>query len=309
MDVEVAPLDGHQGTHRYSDMGDMPPMIQEQEEGVVALGNNPKGVHTIQLINKPKTKKSKPKEFNNRMSPKGLRQLIEKLNDKQKEAVKEIGFGSFLYLRFRVIERDVYMALALPKGPLEVIEANNETNSSTEFETLLKQWREQWPERDGVPEFGEMVEMICSQLDGGEDLKRNFVLFVVSTCTNGNQRGAFKDLLDEIEVPDEAQEVHEEEPSNATPEPATEAEHDSTRSKIKALLEDAKKVSNEIITNSHVLAGVMTELEKLVPKAHASLKRVRMIAMQTTTDALFAEINLPGKSKSTTPVLAPALVS
>jgi len=37
--------------------------------------------------------------------------------------------------------------------------------------------------------------------------------------------------------------------------------------------------NNEIITNSRVLAGVMTELEKSVPEAHASLKRVRTIAV------------------------------
>ncbi|KAJ8421730.1 hypothetical protein Cgig2_027404 [Carnegiea gigantea] len=159
-------------------MGDTPPMTKEQEEGVVALGSNPKGVLTTQLINKPKTKKTKAKEFNNRMLPKALRQLIEKPNDKQKEAIKEIGFGNFLYLQ---------------------------------------------------------VDMILG----------------------------------------------------------------------KALLQDAKKARNEIISNTHVLVRVMTELEKLVPEAHSSLKRVRMIAVQTTTDALFAEITSSGKSKSTTSALSP----
>ena len=53
------------------------------------------------------------------------------------------------------------------------------------------------------------------------------------------------------------------------------------------------------------MAGVITELEKLVPEAHASLKRVRTIAVQTTTDALFAETTLPRKSKSTKLVLSP----
>jgi len=69
----------------------------------VALGSNSMGVHATQLRNKPKTKKSKPKEFNNLMSPKGLRQLIEKLNDKQKEAGREISFGGFLYLQVDMI--------------------------------------------------------------------------------------------------------------------------------------------------------------------------------------------------------------
>ena len=82
-------------------MGDTQPMTKK--EGVVALGSNSMGVHTTQLRNKPKAKKIKPKEFNNRMSPKGLRQLIEKLNDKQKEAVKEIGFGGFLHLHLLIL--------------------------------------------------------------------------------------------------------------------------------------------------------------------------------------------------------------
>ncbi|KAJ8434379.1 hypothetical protein Cgig2_014226 [Carnegiea gigantea] len=180
-----------------------------------------------------------------------------------------------------------------------------------------------------------MVEMICSKVDGGEEFKRNFTVFVVSSCINGNQRGEVnyllcfldrvvfkvrtvkcqfptlrgwtndKDCLDETEKPDEAQVVHEEEPSNATPKAAAQAEHDTVQSKIKALLEDAKKVSNEIITNTRVLAGVITELEKLVPEAHASLKTVRIIAVQTATDALFAETTLPGKSTSNKPVLSP----
>ncbi|KAJ8422595.1 hypothetical protein Cgig2_026117 [Carnegiea gigantea] len=192
-----------------------------------------------------------------------------------------------------------------------------------------------------------MVEMICSQVDGGEEFKRNFIVFVVSSCINGNQRGevnyllcyldwvvfkfptlrrwtndkvqsreeqefevgfgkgALEDCLDETERPDKAQVVHEEEPSNVTPEAAAEAEHDTVRSKIKALLEDAKKASNEIITNTRVLAGVITKLEKLVPEAHASLKRVRTIAVHTTTDTLFVETTLLRKSKSTKPVLSP----
>ncbi|KAJ8426748.1 hypothetical protein Cgig2_029417 [Carnegiea gigantea] len=164
--------------------------------------------------------------------------------------------------RLRVIEHNVYITLALPKGPLEVTQAKNETNSSKEFKSLLKRRREQWPERDGVPRSGELVEMITSKVDGREDFKRNFILFVMSTCINGNQRGevnyllcyldrvvfnirfgkgALEDQLDDIEVPDEGQEVHEEGTSNATPEPTAEAEHDTIQSKIKALLEDAKK--------------------------------------------------------------------
>ena len=41
----------------------------------------------------------KVEDLNNWMSPKGLQQLDKNLNDKQKEAVKEIGFDSFCHLQ------------------------------------------------------------------------------------------------------------------------------------------------------------------------------------------------------------------
>ncbi|KAJ8425933.1 LOW QUALITY PROTEIN: hypothetical protein Cgig2_003908 [Carnegiea gigantea] len=176
-----------------------------------------------------------------------------------------------------------------------------------------------------------MVEMICSQVDRREEFKRNVIVFVVSSCINGNQRGEVNYLLcyldrvvfkvwtanyqfptlrgwtnDKVKSREEQEfEVGfgKEEPSNVTPEAIAEAEHDTVRSKIKALLEDAKKASNEIITNTRVLARVIMELEKLVPEAHVSLKRNNSCADQT--DALFAETTLPGKSKSTKPVLSP----
>ncbi|KAJ8421372.1 hypothetical protein Cgig2_025255 [Carnegiea gigantea] len=305
MDLEAAPLDGEQGTLRSHDMGDTQQMTEE--EGVVALGSNSMGVDTTQLRNKPKAKKSKPKEFNNRMSPKGLRQLIEKLNDKQKEVVKEIGFGGFLHLqldmipgklavwlvrnfdtcsyslplthgRFKVTEHDVYMTLALPKGPFELCYLDRVVFK-------VRTVKHQFPTLRGWT--NDKVKLRKEQ-----EFHVGF----------GN--GALEDSLDETERPAEAEVVHEEEPSNATPE-AAEAEHHTVWSKMKALLEDAKKVSNEIITNTHVLAGVIIGLEKLVPEAHASLKRVRTIAVQTTTAALFGETTLSGKSKITKPVLSP----
>ena len=49
----------------------------------------------------------------------------------------------------------------------------------------------------------------------------------------GFGNGALEDSLDETERPAEAQVVHEEEPSNATPEAAAGAEHDTVWSKIK----------------------------------------------------------------------------
>ena len=37
--------------------------------------------------------------------------------------------------------------------------------------------------------------MICSQVDGGKEFKRNFILFVVSSCLNGNKKGEVNYLV------------------------------------------------------------------------------------------------------------------
>jgi len=58
-----------------------------------------------------------------------------------------------------------------------------------------------------------------------------------------------------------------------------------------ALLEDRKKASNEVITNSHVLVGVMMELEKLFLEAHTLLKRVTTMAVQMTSDNIVCTHN------------------
>jgi len=78
------------------------------------------------------------------------------------------------------------MKLALPKGPLMVIEAINENNVSVEFKSLLKHWKKQWSDRKSVPKCAEMIEMMGSQVDATEDFRQNFVMFIVSRCLCGN---------------------------------------------------------------------------------------------------------------------------
>ncbi|KAJ8434535.1 hypothetical protein Cgig2_004301 [Carnegiea gigantea] len=80
----------------------------------------------------------------------------------------------------RVIEEDVYMTLGLPKSSLETIEAKHETN---------------WLDHDSVSKHGEMIEMMESQIDGGEEFKRNFIIFIVPTCLRRNQRGGVNYLI------------------------------------------------------------------------------------------------------------------
>jgi len=81
-------------------------MMNKGQEGHVGSGN---GEH--ERSDKSKIRCKKVKEFNNWMSPKGLRQRIENLNDKQKEAVREIDFGSFLHLQADMIPRKLALWL------------------------------------------------------------------------------------------------------------------------------------------------------------------------------------------------------
>ncbi|KAJ8422157.1 LOW QUALITY PROTEIN: hypothetical protein Cgig2_012316 [Carnegiea gigantea] len=125
-----------------------------------------------------KIRRRKVKEFNNWMSPNGLQQLIENLNDKQKEAIKQIDFEGFFrlqvdgklavwsaynfstcscillraYGRMRVTEHDVHMTLGIPKGPRDIIEVKMKATRALSLE---------------------MIEMMQSQVCGGDDFRRN----------------------------------------------------------------------------------------------------------------------------------------
>jgi len=56
-----------------------------------------------EITKKLEIKPDKTKEFNNRMSPQGLRQLMKNVNDNQKQAIKENDFGSLLHLQVDTI--------------------------------------------------------------------------------------------------------------------------------------------------------------------------------------------------------------
>ncbi|KAJ8424216.1 hypothetical protein Cgig2_033100 [Carnegiea gigantea] len=127
-------------------------MMNKGQEGHVGSENV-----DCEMSHKPKIRRRKLKEVNSYMSPKALRQVIENLNNKQKEAIKEIGFRGFLHLqddmisgklalwlvrnfdtcscslplaygRISVTEHDVHVMLGLPKGSLLVAEPKNESN-------------------------------------------------------------------------------------------------------------------------------------------------------------------------------------
>ncbi|KAJ8425495.1 hypothetical protein Cgig2_028513 [Carnegiea gigantea] len=232
------------------------------------------------------------------MSPKGLQRLTENLNDKQKQAIQEVGFNNFLHLEadkilekpavwlvhnfnassysilftygnMRVTKEYVYMRLCLPKGPLEAIKAENETDSSVEFKSLLKHWKD----------F--QTKVIASSIPNVE------LEFKIESG-----KGYPADSLDKTVVTNKEEEVNEEEHSNKNFVP-----------EAKALFQDSKVTTDKITTNSRLLAKVVIELEKFLPRARVPLKSVRKVVTKSISDTVIRD--MPKKSKSRTPVLSP----
>ncbi|KAJ8432847.1 hypothetical protein Cgig2_024535 [Carnegiea gigantea] len=94
--------------------------------------------------------------LNHRMACDKLLSLIKRLDYAQWIAAVETGFGGIL----KIIEEDVRATLALPMGPLEVPNLG----------------------RIGTPKVGKMVEQILHRGDYGEEFKRDYVLYIISTC-------------------------------------------------------------------------------------------------------------------------------
>ncbi|KAJ8439008.1 hypothetical protein Cgig2_013004 [Carnegiea gigantea] len=197
--------------------------MNKGQEGHVGSGNV-----EHERSDKLKIRRVKVNQFNNRMPPKRLWELVENMNDMQKEATRQISFGGFLHLQvdmisgkltlMRVIEHDVHMMLVLPKGSLEVVESKNESNTSVAF---------------------------TRSIDGGKDFRRNFVTFV-TTVTN------------------EEEQVNEEECHNKSVEDEAIGEDRTRVSRVKALFRDGREATDLIITNSQLLVEGITKLEELI---------------------------------------------
>ncbi|KAJ8446116.1 hypothetical protein Cgig2_000913 [Carnegiea gigantea] len=145
------------------------------------------------------------------------------------------------YSKMRMTEEDVQMTLGIPKGPLKVIKVENETNGSVEFKSLLKHWKEQWPDCD-----------ISLSLEGGLQKKFHKIhhIHMSSRCVilivlvfklrslsilgiervdqQGNKiwdrigiRSDLKDSLDKTTVTDEKEEVDEKKRRNRSVEAET----------------------------------------------------------------------------------------
>ncbi|CAH9136925.1 unnamed protein product [Cuscuta epithymum] len=168
-----------------------------------------------------------------RVGPAPFMKLIKLLDDNKKVAVERIGFGGLLHLNFDrfygdlvefllknfrpisgqlqlangelldIEDEDVKAVFGLPKGKIEVQEANAK-NETEEYTQLLQEWREEWGIDKGSPQTSKMIEKIVADTDTGDRFIRNFVVFTVSCLIRGNQsvRSNFKILLSLVNVAD-----------------------------------------------------------------------------------------------------------
>ncbi|KAK9740409.1 hypothetical protein RND81_03G033100 [Saponaria officinalis] len=142
-----------------------------------------------------------------RMSPSGLHNFIkENPSNEQLEAIKNIGFGGLLQIQTDTIpgqlaywlassfdpykcslmdeqlpiqDVDIHIALGIPIGPRVVNEAVH-NDKSEEFSREVEKWQLQY-EKDKKIETKDIIAKIKQQRDGGEDFKRNFIVYIVST--------------------------------------------------------------------------------------------------------------------------------
>jgi len=81
-----------------------------------------------------------------------------------------------------IAEEDIHATLALPMGLLEVQVASI-CEPKNEYTKFLEQWRTRWNlGRTRTPKVEAMVEQILQRGDRGEEFKRDFMLYTISTC-------------------------------------------------------------------------------------------------------------------------------
>ncbi|KAJ8446933.1 hypothetical protein Cgig2_026431 [Carnegiea gigantea] len=158
--------------------------------------------------------------------------LIERLDYEQWTPAMETGFGGFLSVRtstipkdlatwllqkfdpvsntlklsdnrvLEITEEDVHATLALPMGQLEVQVAST-CEPKNEYTKLLEQWRIRW--NLSRTKVGKMVDRILDRGDHGDEFKRDFVLYIISTYIIGSMNGdcffrILKSLVDVNEI-------------------------------------------------------------------------------------------------------------
>lgn len=173
--------------------------------------------------NRLKTKRSRKttvendKEvWENRMSPSALFKLVKLLDDRQRREVEEIGFGHLLTIKISrlpyrdlcmylvnkfsygnlqlelekgvmpINDLDVECVLGLPRGPRKVEEGYYTEEETEEYKSLVKAMWRRFNISRGGPRYKALLDA-CFKGDRiyGDEFKRYFIMYVVSTFLNG----------------------------------------------------------------------------------------------------------------------------
>ncbi|KAH9615270.1 hypothetical protein KSS87_012154 [Heliosperma pusillum] len=160
-----------------------------------------------------------------RMSPAGLYHFLHNedspLSEKQIQAIQEMGFGSLLLLQIKkvpgsltywlvkkvpgslaywlvsnydpikgglldgklpILEEDIYLSLGLPMGPNVVIEASNGDKCPV-YLSVLEKFKSQFG-NDSI-DVKDILAKLPTQKEGGDDFKRNFIIYIFSALLGG----------------------------------------------------------------------------------------------------------------------------
>ncbi|KAH9616261.1 hypothetical protein KSS87_020306 [Heliosperma pusillum] len=147
------------------------------------------------------------------MSPAGLYHFLHNedspLSEKQIQAIQEMGFGSLLLLQIKkvpgslaywlvsnydpikgclldgklpILEEDIYLSLGLPMGPNVVIEASNGDKCPV-YLSVLEKFKSQFG-NDSI-DVKDILAKLPTQKEGGDDFKRNFIIYIFSALLGG----------------------------------------------------------------------------------------------------------------------------
>ncbi|KAJ8434370.1 hypothetical protein Cgig2_031616 [Carnegiea gigantea] len=120
------------------------------------------------------------------MSIRSFSSMVAELNKAQTEAVRSMGFDSFLKvdLKFTVTAFDVYVTLGVPIGGGKIIESSR-SSTDQEYDEVHAAWVKEWKIEHTVPELTCMLEFILAKKDSGVSFRRNLIIYLVNYFFSG----------------------------------------------------------------------------------------------------------------------------
>ncbi|KAK9672918.1 hypothetical protein RND81_12G134800 [Saponaria officinalis] len=164
---------------------------------------------------KLKTSKGKSTEPNfptlkTRMTPKGIFDFINNnLSERQISDIQEMGFEGILKLKtdkvpgqlaywlvkkfnpfdsslmggqLKIRDEDIHLAIGIPNGKKVVVQASKK-DESDEYRQSLSRWQSQF--NGSMITKNDVLSRMTDQKEGGDDFKRNFIVYIVCTFLAG----------------------------------------------------------------------------------------------------------------------------